>query len=100
MGGSPSVPPSAPPSATTPPGRSECYTQQRNAVVDVPLNQLNQGNNQFQGLADRQVGRAAAFGRQGLAYVEREYRWDRVMRKVETVVETLAPPSELDRDSR
>lgn len=48
----------------------------------------------------REPAAAAAFGRQGLAYVEREYRWDRVMRKVETVVETLAPPSELDRDSR
>jgi glycosyltransferase involved in cell wall biosynthesis len=40
-------------------------------------------------LADRRM--ATEFGRQGLAYVDREYRWPTVMGKVETLLEQAGP---------
>jgi len=48
---------------TTPAGiEPECFMQQWNPVVDIPLEYLREGNNTFEGMSGPQVCRASNFG--------------------------------------
>jgi glycosyltransferase involved in cell wall biosynthesis len=68
-----------------------------NARCDVLLGQVRRGDgglyyrtsDDFAGAVRRLAGdpdRARAFGRQGLAYLEREYRWPLVLERIESVL--------------